>query len=170
MARPDLKLVPDFYHNYINQVDEDDLGEAFKNGTASFLHFLGTIPESKHDHRYAEGKWSIKDLLQHIIDGERVFDYRALRFARKDTTPLPGFDENLFADNARVENRKWDDLVEEFRAVRRSSEIMFNSFDEEQLSSTGIASDHSNYVLAFGFIIVGHCNHHMNIMKSRYLS
>lgn len=170
MARPDLELVPEFYHNYINQVSENDLGEAFQNGTASFLKFLETIPEAKHNYRYAEGKWTIKELLQHIIDGERVFDYRALRFARKDPTPLPGFDENLFAENAKVEKREWADLVEEFRAVRKSSEILFSSFDEEQLHSTGIASNHSNTVLAWGFIIVGHCTHHQKIMQTRYLS
>ena len=165
MARPDLSLVPDSYHNYINQVAENDLGEAFRNGTPNFLKFLESIPDEKYDYRYAEGKWSIKEILQHIIDGERVFAYRALRFARKDPTPLPGFDENLFAENAKVDNREWPDLVEEFKAVRRASEILFDSFDEEQLHSTGIASDHSNNVLAFGFIIVGHTHHHQQIVR-----
>ena len=95
--RPDLFRVGDWYHNYINQVPEDDLIIAFDKQGAALVRFLGTIPSDKYDYRYAEGKWTIKEVLQHIIDAERVFSYRALRFARKDSTPLPGFDENLFA-------------------------------------------------------------------------
>lgn len=169
MPRPDLKKVPEFYHGYISQVKENDLMEAFKKGTASFVQFFETIPESKHNYRYADGKWTIKEVLQHIIDGERVFAYRALRFARKDSTPLPGFDENIFAANSKAEKRNWNDLIEELKTVRKSSEQLFSSFDEEQLNATGIASNHSNYVLGFGYIIIGHSLHHMNVIKERYL-
>ena len=95
MPRPDLSRVPEFYHNYINQVPDNDLMEAFKNGTASLVQLFETIPPSKQDYRYAEGKWTIKEVLQHVIDAERVFAYRALCFARKDTTSLPGFDEKI---------------------------------------------------------------------------
>src|SRR5688572_31156150 len=105
--RPELARVGPFYHNYINQVPEDELGEAFEKQSASLFRFLETIPPEKHDYRYAEGKWTIKELLQHIIDAERVFVYRALRFARKDATTLPGLDENKFAANARAEKREW---------------------------------------------------------------
>ncbi len=169
MARPDLSRVPDSYHNYINQVPENDLMEAFRNGTPNFLRFMESIPVEKQDYRYAEGKWTIREILQHIIDGERVFAYRALRFARKDATPLPGFDENLFAENAKTNNRDWADLLEEFKVVRRASEILFESFDNDQLEATGTASDHSNYVLGFGYIIVGHPIHHQRIVRERYL-
>jgi len=167
--RPDLNRVPQFYHNYINQVTENDLMEALKNQTPALLKFLNDIPEDKRDYRYAEGKWTIKEVLQHIIDGERIFSYRGLCFARKDMTPLPSFDENSYADNAKTENRKWDDLIEEFKAVRKATEILFASFDEEQLETEGIASSHSNYVRGIGFIIVGHANHHVRITKERYL-
>ena len=95
--RPDLSRVGNFYHNYINLVTEDELAEAFDKESASFVRFLDTIPAEKYDYRYAEDKWTIKEVLQHIIDAERIFSYRALRFARKDKTPLPGFDENSFA-------------------------------------------------------------------------
>ena len=169
MSRPDLSRVPESYHNYIAQVPENNLMEAFKKGTASFIQFFENIPSSKYDHRYAEGKWTIKEVLQHIIDGERVFAYRALRFARKDPTPLPGFDENIFAANAKADKRNWNYLLEEFKTVRKSSEQLFTSFDEEQLNATGIASNHSNYVLGFGYIIVGHSLHHMKVIKERYL-
>ncbi|MBK8312096.1 MAG: DinB family protein [Chitinophagaceae bacterium] len=111
----------------------------------------------------------MKEIIQHIIDAERVFTYRALRFARKDETPLPGFDENTYADNAKTGNRKWDDLLEEFNALRRSTEILFNSFDEDQLNATGLASGNPVSVLAIGFIIAGHVNHHISVIKERYL-
>jgi len=167
--RPDLSLVGPSFHNYINQVPEDDLLEAFSKQSAAFIRFLETIPTEKYDYRYAEGKWTIKEVLQHIIDAERVFAYRALRFARKDGTPLPGFDENLFAANAKADQRSWDKLVEEFKVVRRSSELMFQSFDDDQLQSRGISSNNANYVLALGFVIVGHAVHHQKITKERYL-
>ena len=167
--RPDLSRVGDWYHNYISQVPDEELTDAFDKQSASFIRFLETIPAEKYDYRYAEDKWTIKEVLQHIIDAERVFGYRALRFARKDSTPLPGFDENLFAANAKADKRTWDKLVEEFKVVRRSSELLFQSFDDEQLQSAGISSNSSNYVLAVGFIIIGHAMHHQKIIKERYL-
>ena len=167
--RPDLSRVGNFYHNYINLVTEDDLSEAFERESASLIRFLDTIPADKYDYRYAEGKWTIKEVLQHVIDAERIFSYRALRFARKDATPLPGFDENSFAANAKADARSWDKLVEEFKVVRRSSELLFNSFDKDQLQSDGISSNSPNYVLALGFILIGHAMHHQKILKERYL-
>jgi len=170
MARPDLSKVASFYHNYINLVTPDDIVTAFKTETPKLFQFINAIPAGKQDYRYADGKWSIKELLQHMIDAERIFCYRALRFARKDTTPLSGFDENSYADNAKTENRKWDELADEFKTVRKGSEYMFCSFDEEQLKSSGISSNNSISVLAIGYIVVGHALHHINILKERYLN
>lgn len=168
--RPDLKRVPEAFHNYINQVKEDDLLPAIKKNTKSMLSFFDRIPKKKREHRYAEGKWSIKELLLHLIDAERIFSYRALRFARKDATPLPGFDENIYVTNAKIDNRTWKDLIREFKAVRNSTELLFESFDEDQLEAGGVStSGHSNYVRAFGFIVAGHCNHHRRVIKERYL-
>jgi len=167
--RPDLSRVPEFYHNYINQVKENDLMTAFANQTPALINFLGSVPKEKYDYSYAPGKWTVKEVLQHLIDGERIFCYRALRFARKDPTPLPGFDENLFAETAKADKRKWDDLIEELKAVRRSSELLFGSFDEEQLNASGVSNNHSNYVLGFGYITVGHSLHHMKVISERYL-
>src|SRR6186997_852215 len=162
--RPELSRVGSFYHNYINQVPDDDLREAFEKQSASLFRFLGTIPFEKYDYRYAEGKWTLKEMLQHIIDAERVFCYRALRFARKDPTPLPGFDENLFAENAKADKRNWNDLLEEFKVVRKATEWLYGSFDEEQLNATGTSNNSPIYVLAFGYISVGHAIHHMNVI------
>ncbi len=170
MARPELSRVPEWYHRYVNAVEESDLHEAIRNQTASFTRFLETLPVNKRDYRYAADKWTIKEMLQHIIDGERVFAYRSLCFARKDATPLPGFDENEYAANAKADSRDWNELVEEFKSVRRSTEFLFASFDNEQLESAGVASGKPVYVLGIGFVIVGHINHHVKVIEERYLN
>lgn len=169
MPRPDLSRVPEWYHRYINQVQENELIEALEKQASSVIPFLENIPVVKRDYRYAEGKWNIKEVLQHIIDAERIFAYRALCFARKEATPLPGFDENSYADNSKAAKRDWNDLMEEFKIVRRSTQILFGSFDDEQMETTGTASGNLIYVMAIGFIIAGHLNHHVTIIKERYL-
>ena len=169
MPRPDLSRVPEFYHGYIKTVKEDDLMTGLKSSTKNLFEVLRSIPVEKHDHRYAEGKWTIKEVVQHMLDGERVFAYRALRFARKDDTPLPGFDENLFAQTAKADKRSWTEMIEEFAALRKANEVMFASFDNDQLESSGIASESSTYVLGIGYILAGHVNHHCTVIKERYL-
>ena len=169
MPRPDLSRVPEWSQNYIKQVEENDLMQALKNQTPSFLKLLKRIPVEKRNYRYAKDKWTIKELLQHIIDAERVFAYRGLCFARKDAAPLPGFDENDYANNSKAAKRDWNEMIEEFKAVRKSTEILFGSFDKQQLDSNGTASGRPVYVLAIGFILVGHINHHIKILKDRYL-
>lgn len=168
--KPDLQRIPEWYHGYISKVKEETLAAAFRRQTAAFIDFLKNIPETKTTCSYAPGKWTIRQLLQHIIDAERIFAYRALRFARKDNTPLPGFDENAYADNASAQLRNWADMIEEFSHVRRSTEILFDSFGEEELDATGNASGNPVYVLGIGYIISGHVQHHWDIMKERYLS
>lgn len=170
MPAPDLSRIPVFYHNYVRQVAGDHLPDAFSAGTKTIISFLEQVPEEKRTYRYAEGKWTIKDILQHITDSERVFAYRALCFARLDPAPLPGFDENIFAAHAGAGRRAWNDLLDEFKTVRRSSEMLFASFDEKQLDAEGIANGNSIYVLGIGYIMVGHPLHHMNIIRERYLA
>ncbi|HUR65295.1 MAG TPA: DinB family protein [Chitinophagaceae bacterium] len=168
MPGPDLTRVADYFHTYTNKVPENDLSTAFKNQSTLLNPFFKNIPEEKIDYRYAEGKWTVKEMLQHLIDAERVFAYRALCFARKDSTPLPSFDENLYADNSQADKRDWNEMLEEFWAVRKTTEMLFNSFDDEQLDSSGIASNNKHYVLGLGYIIVGHVNHHVGVLKERY--
>lgn len=169
MPRPDLTRVPDYYHKYINQVPEKDLGTALENQTATFLKFLKKMPAEKIDYRYAKDKWTVKEVLQHMLDTERIFAYRALCIARKDSTHFPGFEENDYAANSKASKRDWKEMIREFKAVRRSTEILFRSFDKQQLDATGTASGKSVYVLGIGFIIAGHINHHVNVLKERYL-
>lgn len=169
MSQVDLSRVPAFYHNYINNVREPNLVKAFQEHQADLISFLKSIPEEKWDYRYAEGKWTVKEMVQHIIDGERIFAYRALRFARKDKTELPGFEENDYAAASRADKRAVRDLLEELEAVQKTSLLLFRSFDEEQLEESGIANGSEVYVKAIGFIIIGHALHHKRILTERYL-
>ena len=169
MPKPDLATVPVFYHKYINQLKEDDLKKALNANTETAIQFLKSIPEEKWSHRYAEGKWSISEMIQHIIDGERIFSYRALCFARGEKTPLPGFEENDYAAASKADKRSKEELIEEFETVRKGVEQLFASFDDEQLSSVGVANNNPISVNAIGFIIPGHVQHHINVLKERYL-
>lgn len=169
MSRPNLADVPSFYHNYINQVEEDNVLTAIVNNGKKTLLFFQSIPAEKWDHRYAEGKWSIKEMFQHIIDAERVFIYRSLCFARGEQASLPGFDENIYAANSKADRRTSEELIAEFETVRKSSEQLFASFDEGQINATGTANNKAISVNAIGFIIAGHVQHHVNITRERYL-
>ncbi len=169
MANVDLSRVPEYYHRYINLVIDDDLSTAFEKYQKELLSFLKDIPKKRWNYRYAEGKWSIKEVLQHIIDAERVFAYRALCFARKDQTPLPSFDENLFAANSKADERSKKNLIKELKALQESSAQLFLSFDEEQLDQSGIASGKSTYVKGIAYILLGHAVHHKKILEEKYL-
>src|SRR6478672_13920712 len=133
MANVDLSRVPEYYHRYINLAINEDLQSAFEKHETELVSFLKEIPKKKWNYRYAEGKWTIKEVVQHIIDAERVFSYRAMCFARKDSTPLPSFDENVFAANSKAGNRSKKDLLKELKTVQQTSAQLFCSFDEEQL-------------------------------------
>lgn len=169
MANVDLSRVPQYYHKYINLVIEDDLKTALEKHQTNLVSFLKDIPKKKWNYRYAEGKWSVKEVVQHIIDAERVFAYRALCFARKDQTPLPGFDENVFAENSKADNRTKKDLLKELKTVQSSSAQMIGSFDEEQLDQPGIASENPTYVKGIIYILFGHPLHHKKVLEERYL-
>lgn len=170
MSRPDLSRVTHFYHKYIQLVTEDDLLTAFEAHSAPFISYLKSIPEEKRLYRYAPGKWSIQEMVQHLVDAERVFSYRALCFARMDTQPLPGFDENPYAEASRADSRNWNELMEEFECLRKATILLYRSFNAEQLEAGGISSGNlKNYVMALGFVILGHCAHHQSVLEERYL-
>ena len=168
MPKPDLQKVPTFYHNYINQVQQEDLDAAMEAHLSNIIPALNSIPEDKWSYRYAEGKWSIKELVQHVLDTERIFNYRALCFARKETISLPGFDENKYAAASHAERRNKKELIEELEAVQKATRLLFASFDEEQLESEGTANNKSISVAANGFIIAGHALHYLRILQERY--
>lgn len=170
MARPDLSRVAHFYHHYISLVKQDDLLIAFDQYTTSFFSFLHAIPADKRLYRYGPEKWSIQEMIQHLVDAERVFSYRALCFARGDQQALPGFDENEYAKLSRGDERNWDDLLQEFEMLRKATILLYRSFNSQQLEAGGIASGTlKNYVAALGFVILGHCAHHQQVLSERYL-
>ena len=160
----------EFYSGYINRLDDDaDLVESLKRNTSEMLEFFKSIPSEKWTFRYQPDKWSLLDMVQHIIDTERIFQYRALCFARNDQNPLPGFDHDLFVLNSKAENRSGESLIKEFEAVRISGNYLFESFSNNMLKIIGNMNDVNTSPRAIGFIIVGHAEHHMEVIKNRYL-
>jgi uncharacterized damage-inducible protein DinB len=159
-----------FYEGYIKQVtNEFTLQEELEISVHRFIKFVQNLPMDRFDYRYAEGKWTIKDIIQHLIDAERVFAYRALRFARRDQTPLPGFEEDDYVMAAQGNKRGLQDLLTEFLIVRQSTMALFKTFDQETLMQAGTASGRLMSVRALGFVIIGHQNHHMRVFEERYL-
>lgn len=169
MPRPTTNDYASFYHNYVMQVSEDDLQTAFQNQSVLLESFLQNLPEAKADYAYAEGKWTVKQLIQHMIDAERIFAHRALWFARQSPAPLSGFDENEYAAVADVSKRTLQSLCNELKAVRKSTEYLFNNFSAKELVTSGIANNNSITVNAIGFVTLGHFLHHKKIMEERYL-
>ncbi len=170
MPKPSPTAYPGYFQKYIDQVPEQDLHEAFANQDRVMQHFLSSISEEQSTHAYAPGKWTIKEMLQHMIDTERIFNYRAVCFARKEATSLPGFEENDYAANSNANARSWKDLVEEFLAVRHATELMYNSFTDEMLATAGKANNNEVTVGSLGFISVGHFYHHKKVVEEKYLA
>ncbi len=158
-----------FYAPYIAALDNVDLIEELEISVHRLIHFVQEIPMDKFDYRYAEGKWTIKDILQHLIDAERIFSYRALRFARQDKTALSSFDEDHYAMVAQGNNRSIQELLTELGVVRQATLSLFKTFSDEILMQKGVASENEMSVRAIGFVIIGHQNHHQRIFKERYL-
>ena len=158
-----------FNATYIKALENVNLIEELEICLHDFIRFVQNIPMDKFDYRYAEGKWTIKEIIQHIIDAERIFSYRALRISRNDQTPLPGFEENSYVMQTNANARSIQQLLTEMAAVRQSTLLLFKSFTQEQLQLIGTASDNPISVRAIGFIIIGHQKHHQTIFQERYL-
>lgn len=169
MSKPSPTSYPGYFQRYIDQVPETELMQAFQQQTAGIEVFLNSISEEKANHAYAPGKWTIKELLQHIIDTERIFNYRALCFARGEKINLPGFEEDEYAANSHANGRTWGSLVQEFVTVRKGTIMLFESFDPAVLNNTGTANNNPTTVDSLGFITVGHFYHHKKILQERYL-
>jgi len=167
--RPVSEDIPQFYRKYVDQIEGDDLTRVLEDNLQELKIFFSKIPEDKYEYAYDVGKWTIKEIVNHIIDGERVFQYRALRFARNDKTELSGFDEKTYTPEAKANQRDFQDLTDEFEQVRKSTISLFNSFTEEMLQRKGLANETEMSVLALGFVIAGHSKHHLNVIKERYL-
>ncbi len=158
-----------FNKTYIDYTTTSDLHKLLQDSFSDVESFLSSIPAAKASYFYAEGKWSMKILLQHCIDTERIMAYRALCIARGELQNLPSFDENHYADASNATARTWKVLIEEMLLVRKTTILLFNSFNEDLLQQSGSANGHAVTCNALGFIIVGHFMHHQRIIKERYM-
>lgn len=158
-----------FYHTYVMALGDVDLLDELRNGKQVLLSLLEEIPEEKLTYAYAEGKWTLAEALVHMLDTERIFQYRALCIARNDKSEFPGFDQDAYVPVSNANNRSKKDLIDEYVAVRDSSITLFASLDEEALIRVGVASGSKMSVRALGFITSGHQAHHVRILRERYL-
>jgi hypothetical protein len=169
MKKSDINQPPCYFDRYINYVEDLEIVDAFSASLAEIDNLNLEQLLEIGDAVYAADKWTIKSILQHLIDVERILAYRALRIARNDKTPMPGFDEALLAHNAGAEQRSLEGLILELKAARRATSLLFASLDDEGLQRSLVVSDNQMSALAFGFTIVGHQKHHLKIIREKYL-
>jgi hypothetical protein len=150
-------------------VPEDDVLAALERQTEELRALVSDIPEEKGTHAYADGKWTIKELLSHLIDGERIFAYRVFRIARGDKTPIEGFEQDGYIENAYANGRKFADLLEEFANIRHANMLFFRNLRDGDWVRTGTANNVEISVRALAWIMTGHIRHHIGILRSRYL-
>ncbi|MEP0266445.1 DinB family protein [Dokdonia sp.] len=159
-----------YYESFVRRINEKvSLVDALIAGKQEVASFFNTIPENKLDFRYEVGKWTPKEVLMHVIDTERIFSYRALRFARKDKVDLLGFDQDNFIPPSNADQRTMDSLVKEYQAVRSATIALFENFDDTMLKEVGMGSGSPMSVRAIGFITLGHEKHHVSLIEDRYL-
>lgn len=168
MQRPQIETVPTFYQRYVERVKSYEMLEALRVINKQTLEVIKNIPEAKGDYRYEPGKWSIKELLCHMMDAERIFAYRALRFARNDKTELHGFEENDYAPEANAHGRNLQQLSNEMQRLRITTLDLFTSFTPEMLERSGKANGTEVSVLNIGYIVAGHEAHHLSVLQERY--
>ncbi|WP_299252193.1 DinB family protein [uncultured Aquimarina sp.] len=158
-----------YYGVYIDKAANANVVKGLQQSKQKFIDFVNAISEEKFTYAYAEGKWTIAEVFQHIIDTERIFSYRALRFARNDKSPLMGFDQDEYVPYSNANNYSKQEFIEDFEAVRNNSIALFKSFTEDMLSQIGEASGSPMSTRAAGYILSGHQKHHLDVIKERYL-
>ena len=168
-GRPTEQEYAPHYATYINKVKGDDLLAHLIDGEQALVAFIESVPHDRLDYRYQEGKWNIKEILVHLIDAERIFSYRALRFARNDKAELAGFDENDYVPESDARNRALPDIIREYKAMRQATIELYKSFSDEVLLRKGKASGYDISVRALGYTIAGHEIHHAGVIRERYL-
>src|SRR5687767_4177504 len=169
MNRPDKAEYDPYYERYISLVENDDIIDTLAAQPTALQDIITSMPEEKGTFAYAEGKWSIKELLGHLIDGERMFAYRLFRISRGDETPIEGFEQDGYIENAHSNGRSFADLLEEFSLLRRASMIFFNNLTDDDWARVGTANNVQISVRALAYVMAGHIEHHLSILKERYL-
>lgn len=170
MKRPETSEFFEYYNTYVSLVPGDSAMSILDAQPDELRHIFSSIPEDKGNFAYGEGKWTIKEVLSHLIDGERIFAYRILRISRGDKTPIEGFEQDGYIENSNANNRTFADLLSEFDLQRRSNMLMLRNISDENSKLVGTASDKPVSVRALAYIAAGHVTHHMNILKERYLT
>ena len=169
-TRPGSDEYAPYAATYVSRVPEGDIVDILNRQVPEVMTLLRSIPETQGDHRYAPEKWSIREMVGHLSDAERVFSYRALRFSRGDTTPVEGFDENSYVANSPFTRASLPDLIDELEHVRKATIHLFANLDEKAMGRRGLANGIEVSVRALAFIIAGHVYHHMNVLRTRYLT
>ena len=167
--KPTLEEIPEFYQNYVRDLLDRNLEDLLESTIQKFTETIDSFQVSHVNLSYDHGKWTVGQMVQHIIDAERIFTYRALRFSRNDKTDLPGFDHDRYVEITKGNPRSLKDLVSELKILRQSSIVFYNSLDEKEMLNSGTANGYSFTALAVGYITAGHMNHHGNILKERYI-
>ena len=170
ITKPTDAEYPDFYSGYISLVPDGDVIKFLKKQKRMFMGLIDSIPEEGLLYRYAEGKWTIKQIVGHVIDTERIMAYRALVFSRGERQPIPGFNENEYVEKASFNKKDIMGLIQEFAKLRESNLLLIQNFSDEMIDRKGNANDFFFSVRAIIYIIAGHVEHHMNVIKSKYLS
>lgn len=169
MKRPEITAYKDDYEDYASLVEETDIVSAMRKQLIEVENLFASISEEKGEYAYAEGKWTIKELLGHLINGERVFSYRALRISRGDETPLPGFDQDLLTDNGNFNSIGLADLMKEFFHLCQANIIFFQNLTDEAWERTGTVNDTPASVRAIAYNMVNHTRHHLEALRLNYL-
>ena len=167
--RPAIGDYAEYYQKYIDLVKGDDIFRILVEQNMESQNVLNSFSESKGNYRYAEGKWTVKEVVGHMMDVERIFAYRALCIARGESKPLPGMDQDMYVTNGNFNKRQLFDLNYEYRLLRESNILLFGGFDKSVLLNRGNASSHDVSVLALMFMTAGHEKHHLNILMERYM-
>lgn len=167
--RPEAATYPSYFNTYIRLVEGNDINEIIARESPNAFRFFESISEEQSHYKYDDEKWTVKEVLQHVIDTERIFSYRTLAIARGETNTLPGFDENYYGKHAHANDRTWVDLVAEFKAIRGATTFLIRSFIESDMKKSGAVGDYHISVAAICFTIAGHVQHHINIIRERYL-
>ena len=167
--KPTPDQYPEYYGTYISKVEQDDFLKALKKGSKRTMKFLKQLTAEEWKFKYAEGKWTPKEILVHMMDSERVFVYRALRFARKDATELPGYDHDAYVPQSGASQRSVKSLLKEYKNLRRDTLCFFENLEESSLDLSGKANGNSITVRSLGFIVAGHEIHHLGVIKEKYL-
>lgn len=167
--QPDYSAYANYFTTYTKLVEDAPLAEVLAQETGDSLAFWQAIRASETLKPYAEGKWTLREMLQHIIDTERIFQYRALAMARGEKASLPGFNHDEYVQQSEANKRAWSQIVAEWESLRHGTQLLFNSFSDQQLTKSGIANEKPFTVLACGYILAGHEKHHRQVTAHRYL-